>query len=871
MTIDVGFNSSPRANIVVDAAAKTAVRNYRQELLANGFRPVPVKTREKVPFEMRWPERARMNPPPCTQPNAIVSDSAMNTGILCDGLQVVDVDVDDEKLSAEIWQLAWNMLGAAPYRTRAGTGRIALLYRAADGSPPKSAIKGPLLVGIDVLGVGQQVVVDGIHPSGSRLEWPEDGPDTMRRDDLLPVTENQVAAFLDACRPLIGAPAKEAVPPVLLEWVQPCGAIFPAEPREDLDFFRVVNDLAFASLASWVIALLPSARPQTNTAGYRVTSKALGRDLQEDLSITPQGIVDFGVADMGDPNEGRRTPITLVIEYNAASDAKGAAFWLCDRLGREPESLGWKNDDVELLAIGAASAEAIIKSDEEKKAAAVNAVSSLVEEWQEPTPIKSPLPPVMPYEDKMMPESMRGYVRDTSDRRQSPPDFVAVATLCSLAAVIGSRARVRPKQHDDWEVVPNLWGGIIGRPSSMKSPSLKSALAAAYAIQDRMAAEWTKDCDDSRIDIVMASLDAKDAHKRAEKASKAGDAAEARRILKAQAADAIRIAEGHPPKPRLIVNDATVEKLGELLNENPRGLLLERDELAGFLARMEDEERQTDRAFYLEAFNGDGRFTYDRIGRGSIEIENMTISMIGGIQPSRIAPLVRNALSGVGDDGLIQRFQMMVWPDDVPEWNWVDRVPNGRSRQLYMDAFWSLHSAQFQDEFGSPLVLRFSEQAQKAFINWNCEIQAEARSGKLPSVLESHVLKMPKTVASLALIFELVEGGREGIRERSMLMALDWADYLRSHANRLYAAGELMTAEGARLILKRRGKLPTEFTARDVYRREWGGLTNLEVVAAAIETLVETNHLRLTKTSPGPKGGQPLVTYRWHPSLAGEA
>ena len=100
------------------------------------------------------------------------------------------------------------------------------------------------------------------------------------------------------------------------------------------------------------------------------------------------------------------------------------------------------------------------------------------------------------------------------------------------------------------------------------------------------------------------------------------------------------------PCPRLVVNDATVEKLGELLNENPNGLLLIRDELPGWLAKMESDEYQSDRAFYLEAFNGDGRFTYDRIGRGTIAIENCTLSIIGGIQPSRLAPLVRGAVSG---------------------------------------------------------------------------------------------------------------------------------------------------------------------------------------------------------------------------------
>ena len=124
-----------------------------------------------------------------------------------------------------------------------------------------------------------------------------------------------------------------------------------------------------------------------------------------------------------------------------------------------------------------------------------------------------------------------------------------------------------------------------------------------------------------------------------------------------------------PSCPRLIVNDATVEKLGELLNENPNGLLLTRDELAGFLARIESEEYQSERAFYLEAFSGDGKYTCDRIGRGTIHIEHCILSLIGGIQPTKLAPLVRAALGGTNNDGLVQRLQLAVWPDDIGSWS----------------------------------------------------------------------------------------------------------------------------------------------------------------------------------------------------------
>ncbi len=97
------------------------------------------------------------------------------------------------------------------------------------------------------------------------------------------------------------------------------------------DDFRRVNDAAMQALHAWVTALFPQAL--TKGQGYRVTSKSLNRDLQEDLSIMPEGIVDFGVADMGDSRQGRRTPIDLVMEWLPAPKPKDALHWLAQRIG----------------------------------------------------------------------------------------------------------------------------------------------------------------------------------------------------------------------------------------------------------------------------------------------------------------------------------------------------------------------------------------------------------------------------------------------------------------------------------------------------------------------------------------------------------
>ena len=117
-------------------------------------------------------------------------------------------------------------------------------------------------------------------------------------------------------------------------------------------------------------------------------------------------------------------------------------------------------------------------------------------------------------------------------------------------------------------------------------------------------------------------------------------------------------------------------------------------------------------------------------------------------------------------------------------------------------------------------------------------------------------------------MFELVDGGRVAVGEVAARRALDWAKYLRSHASRVYAAGEVMAENGARLIVERRDQLPGQFTPRDVQRKAWAGLVDRDVVQASIDMLAESYHCREVAVGAGPQGGRPSQLYCWNPFLA---
>lgn len=470
-----------------------------------------------------------------------------------------------------------------------------------------------------------------------------------------------------------------------------------------------------------------------------------------------------------------------------------------------------------------------------------------------PIPLTEGLPEVMSWDSELAPPSLRGYIQDIAERTQCPADFVGVALIIGIGSIVGRKFNIYPKQNDDWTVVPNQWGCIIGKPSAMKSPALKLALHPLHVLETEAREQHKIKLREHKAFECILKMERKNSEKKAEKLLKNNNKVEAIQTVTETIEDL------EEPTPfRYIVNDTTVEKLGELLNQNPNGLLLLRDELYGWLSSMQMEENAKDRAFYLECFDGNGSFTYDRIVRGTIHIESCCLSLVGGIQPSRIAPLVKGALNGKMDDGLVQRLQLAVWPDDNKNWELIDKFPNQVEKEKVDMIIKTLNEIT-----NDPCkILRFTPIAQVKFNSWYTALMKSIREGEVHSAMQSHLMKMPQTIAGLALLFELIEGGHESVGEEAIDRALQWAWYLQTHANRLYTSAIRAPIIGARLILERQNKLPSPFTAREVVQKSWSGLPTTEVVNEALEVLVDHNYITKIEIKNS-AGGRSSAKYGW--------
>jgi putative DNA primase/helicase len=499
-------------------------------------------------------------------------------------------------------------------------------------------------------------------------------------------------------------------------------------------------------------------------------------------------------------------------------------------------------------------------TDEEPKRQAARVEAA--DDWPKLEPIQSELPPVQPFSEELLPASFRPLVRDVTERMQVPMDYPAVVTMLCLAGVVNRRAVIQPKANDTgWVVTPNLWGGIIAPPGFMKSPVIQAATRPLHQIQT----EWREE-HEQRIEEYARDKEEHELRRSAWKEQYKANAKKGK-----TAPDRPEDEPDEPTLRRLIVNDATFEAMHQTMSENPAGILVIRDELTGWWSQLDRSGREGERAFCLQAWNGDTGHTIDRIGRGTIHVDACCMSMLGGIQPGRLRSYLTEALEdGPSNDGLIQRFQLLVWPDTAPGWEYVDRAPDAASEQQVALVFAKL--VELDSE--TPMRFRYAPDAQELFVEWLAELEAKVRGDEIHPALVSHLSKYRKLMPALSVLFELAEwaagnGSADTVSLEHTRQAAAWCEYLESHSKRVYSCvvtPQLRAArELAEKIKKRKVGADGFFSCREVYLKGWSGLDTPEAVKLAAEVLQDAGWVRDLSSESGPFGGRPSNRFEVNP------
>lgn len=476
------------------------------------------------------------------------------------------------------------------------------------------------------------------------------------------------------------------------------------------------------------------------------------------------------------------------------------------------------------------------------------------QEWGVPAEFQNFLLPVEPFDINFLPHALQGWVKDVSERMSVPLDFTGICALVTMAGAVNRRVFIYPKERDkEWKEALAISGAVVALSGKLKTPTWKCFTN----IHVELEYDWRKYHDEK----MAVYLQAFDKYKKQTKQMRKDKASE----------DAIAALE-QPVKPeparRLLVNDATPEKLHTIMQECPEGLLVFRDELSGWIAEMDKEGREAEREIFLCAMNGDDPYTMDRIERGTVTAI-MSASLFGGIQPDKLIEFL-NDPNNVSD-GTFPRFGAVVWPDSS-EMPLVDRPVNTTAKEQSRRLIRTLANTK-----AKAAAFHFAPTAQARFNEWlrahNVKVAAETNSGK-----QSHLSKYRGLLPKVAGLFQLADivttsqvqpSGEHLVDLEHLEKAIRFLVYLESHVNRIYAQirNPFQKADESLARRIKAGDLKDGFTVRDIERKGWDGLSKREYVEDAITTLEEKNWIRELPLEKNNKGGRPTRKWEINPTL----
>jgi hypothetical protein len=421
-----------------------------------------------------------------------------------------------------------------------------------------------------------------------------------------------------------------------------------------------------------------------------------------------------------------------------------------------------------------------------------------------------------------LPLAIRQFSVEASLALPVPVEAVAVPALVAAASAIGATRNIILKP--GWVELSALYGAVVLPSGSIKSPALELALRPVRSRQAEYRRIYR-----SQYEAYKKELE---------------EYIEARRSRKQ---DGERRQKPEPPvMRRTFTSDTTTERCGVLLNENPRGLLLCRDELSGWVRSLNQYKagKGADKEFYLSAYSGQ-LICVDRQGKDPIYVESPRLSVIGGIPPDVVPELDDHGR----EDGFLPRI-LYACPDPVPV-RWTDATISDAALTAYNALFDRLYDLTC-DEFNRPVSLGLTPDALAIFKQFHDEHCAEAETDTLTPGLRPFYAKLKGLCGRLALIHAVcVDPSAGEVGPESVAAAADLIDYFKGQARRVSAVFRdfirrtpLERAE--RQILKNLGGQAIR-TRRELFQL---GNAVAPVFNEALEALIKVGRVREV-TKPG--------------------
>jgi hypothetical protein len=455
-----------------------------------------------------------------------------------------------------------------------------------------------------------------------------------------------------------------------------------------------------------------------------------------------------------------------------------------------------------------------------------------------------------PFPVDALPEPIRGFVTAGARAIGCDPSYLALPLLTAIAAAIGNTRRLELKR--GWSARPILWGAIVGDSGTHKTPAFRQVMRPVRERQrkalERHAEEMKQyEADLARWDKAMV------AWKRDKNA--ASDPPEK---------------PDSPQAERLIVSDTTVEALAPILLANPRGVLLARDELAGWFGSFDRYAGKgragADSANWLSMFNAESVIVDRKTGiPRTIHVPQAAVCVTGGIQPG----ILQRALGMEHrESGLAARLLLTCPPRKAKRWTEADIDPSAEAELVRLfDRLYELQPTAGNDSEPRPALVRLSGDAKTA---WKTYYNAHAiEQADLTGDMAAAWSKLEEYAARLALVVHFTRWAAGDpmltnanvVDVASMNAGITLANWFKHEARRVYAMLDESEAErDERRLVDWIGRKGGTVTPREVQQGcRW--LKQPGAAEAALEELVKAGRGTWRDVPTTAKGGRPARAF----------
>lgn len=224
----------------------------------------------------------------------------------------------------------------------------------------------------------------------------------------------------------------------------------------------------------------------------------------------------------------------------------------------------------------------------------------------------------------IFPENIQNIILTLSETAQFETQITCSTLLFVVSTIIGNRIKIDVKK--TWIDTPNIWVAVVGKPGTMKTPSMGFML------------NPLKKSETEYNNTFQSEL------------------AEFFKIPKKERQDHLK-----PKRMQRYSNDPTVEGLITAMIHNTNGMGIYKDELNGFFEEMNRYNSGGNKEFYMSSFSG-GQYIKNRASYDPITIDNIFLSILGSIQPELLTKLSQTNIS----NGMIDRWLYVESDNTIP-------------------------------------------------------------------------------------------------------------------------------------------------------------------------------------------------------------